>query len=443
MSEARGGRGSTAAERVSGLLAGITRVATPLIRFIRPDLGRQLDERALAAEALRAWGRARPSGTVVWLHGASAGELLGAAPAVDRLRAKRDLLLVVTHFSPSGRAALDFLRPDYAGFPPLETSGDLARALEAVRPSVLVFAKLDVWPGLVAAARRAGVPLVLVNGVVRPGSGRLRGAFRRSLAGTYRSLDLVGAASDEDAERLRLLGVRDGALEVTGDAAFDMALDRADRARADGWTAEREARLPPRPAGGARLVAGSTWPADEEALLGALDGLGPAPDGRVRWQVVIAPHRPDEAHVRRLTGRCRGRGHPVARWSRLDASLPPHGIVVVDEVGWLAELYTAADVAYVGGGLAGGGLHNVLEPAAAGVPVIFGARHDRREARELVEAGGATEAGPGEIAGVLAELLAADRREAAGTRARAYVESRRGAGERSAALIQRALARNS
>ncbi len=426
-------------ERVSSLLASLTRVATPLIRFVRPDLGRQLAERAAAADALSAWGRGRPAGTVVWLHGASAGELLGAAPAVDRLRQKRDLLLVVTHFSPSGRAALDFLSPDYAGFPPLESSGAPARALGAVGPSVLVFAKLDVWPGLVAAARRAGVPAVLVNGVVRPGSRRLRGAFRRSLAGTYRSLDLVGAASDEDAERLRRLGVREAALEVTGDAAFDMALDRADRARAEGWTREREARLPPRPPGGVRLVAGSTWPVDEDALLDALDGLGSAPDGRLRWQVLIAPHRPGEPHVRRLIGRSRARGHPVVRWSELGAGFPPHGIVIIDEVGWLAELYTTGDLAYVGGGLAGTGLHNVLEPAAAGIPVIFGPRHDRREARELVEAGGATEAAPGEMARALSDLQPADRREAAGARARDYVESLRGAAERSAVLIQRAL----
>ncbi len=188
-------------------------------------------------------------------------------------------------------------------------------------------------------------------------------------------------------------------------------------------------------------MAGSTWPADEDALLDALDGLGSAADGRWRWQVVIAPHRPREPHVRRLIGRSRARGHPVARWSELDAELPPHGIVIIDEVGWLAELYTAADVAYVGGGLAGTGLHNVLEPAAAGIPVIFGPHHDRREARELVDAGGAMEAEPAAMAELLSDLLPADRREAAGARARAYVESRRGAAERSADLIRRALER--
>lgn len=399
-----------------------------------------LRDRAAADRRLAAWGRGRPEGTLIWLHGASAGELLGAAPAVRELRDRRGFALVVTHFSPSGRAVLPYLEPDFATFPPLDTRARCARAVEALRLDLLVYAKLDVWPGLTAAATRAGVPAVLINGVVRPGSRRLTAVSRALLRGTYGRLVAVGAASDEDARRLARLGVRPDAMRVTGDASFDLALSRADAARAPGGGAEAlERALPARPEGGVRLIAGSTWPADETALLGALEALPARADGRPGWQVVIAPHQPSEAHVRRLVGECRRRRLPVARWSRPAdlAALPPHGVVVFGEVGRLAELYTAGDAAYVGGGLAGAGLHNVLEPAAAGLPILIGGEHDRREAFDLVRSGGATSGPPAGFGAWLSEMADPARRAAAGALARAYVDANAGAAVATADLLER------
>lgn len=434
----------TLGERASAAAAGLAQLAAPAIRWARPEIGQQIEVRAAAASALEAWGKAAgPGPPIVWLHGASAGELLGAAPAIEALRSRRDLRLVVTHFSPSGEGALPFLEPDFAGYPPLELRGHCERAVDAVRPSVLLFAKLDVWPGLTAASARGDVPTALLNAVVRLGSGRLRPLARTLLESTYASLARVGAASEEDAERLLELGVRADALRVTGDAAFDLAAARAERAREPGgWTERFEARLPPRPSGGGlRLVAGSTWPADEEALLDALEGLPATGPGRFRWQLVLAPHRPDDAHVRRLLASCRRRGEPAAPWSELTggAHLPSHGIVVFDGMGRLAELYTAADAAYVGGALGGTGLHNVLEPAAAGIPVLFGPHHDRREARELLRDGAALDAGAGTLADAIAGWEDDGARAAAGRRAAEYVRARCGAGEASADLVEELL----
>lgn len=434
----------TLGERASAAAAGLAQLAAPAIRWARPEVGEQIEVRAAAAGALEAWGReAGPGPPIVWLHGASAGELLGTVPAIEALRARRDLRLVVTHFSPSGEAALPFLEPDFAGYPPLELRGHCERAVDAVRPAVLLFAKLDVWPGLTAATTRAEVPIALLNAVVRLGSGRLRPLARTLLESTYASLDRVGAASEEDAERLLELGVRAEALRVTGDAAFDLAAARAERAREPGgWTERFEARLPPRPSGGGlRLVAGSTWPADEEALLDALQALPRTAEGRFRWQLVVAPHRPGDAHVRRMLASCRERGEPAARWSRLgdEAEPPAHGIVVFDEMGRLAELYTAADAAYVAGALGGTGLHNVLEPAAAGVPVLFGPHHDRREATELLREGAAIEATAEGLADAIARWGDREERRAAGRRGAAYVHERCGAGEASAELADELL----
>jgi 3-deoxy-D-manno-octulosonic-acid transferase len=408
-------------------------------------------ERSAAAGLLETWGRSRAAGPLVWLHGASAGELLGAAPAVQALRRQTDIQLLVTHFSPSGAAALAHLEPDQAAYPPLDTRRDCQRAMAAVRPDALVYAKLDVWPGLTRAAVRAGVPVGMINAVVRRKSRRMRPLARAALHPVYADLSLVGAASDEDARRLRRMGVRPEALRVTGDASFDLAVARAERARVPGGARERfEASLPPRPPGGMRLVAGSTWPEDEDALLAAQDAL----DVRRRGiQMVIAPHQPTDSHLTRLLDACRRRGARAVRWSEIAPGGAPrvnHGevepeaslrgeagaeVVAFDEIGPLAELYAAADLAYVGGGIGGTGLHNVLEPAAAAVPVLFGPRHDRREAGELVAVGGAIEVTRDSLIEAIEGLFDEESRNRIGDRGRRYVDSRGGAAQAGAELM--------
>ena len=305
-----------------------------------------------------------------------------------------------------------------------------------MRPALLVFAKLDVWPGLVAAASRAGVPAALINGTVRDGSRRSGALARRLFRASYAGLAAVGAATLEDARRLGALGARSEALAVTGDAAFDLALERADRARAAGTAASFRAALGATHGAVPRLVAGSTWPVDERALLDAVSAV--RRDGGPGWQLVIAPHEPTAAHVDALVASCTARGHRVIRWSEIGdaAAGPDASVIVFDEVGRLAELYAAGDVAYVGGGLGGTGLHNVLEPAAAGLPVVFGPRHDRADARALASAAGGLVSPAGALADTLAGLARPPRRRRHARAARAFVEAGAGAADRTADLLR-------
>lgn len=439
----------TALEPLYGAAMTAARPLLPVAGALSPRLARAAAGLRLAPAAMRAWaaeGR-RAETPLLWLHGASAGELVGAAPIVAALRRRfqgqggaSGLQLVVTHTSPSAEEVARGLLPDLAAYLPLDAPREMAAALTALRPAAVVFAKLDVWPWLTRAAARRGIPLGLVNATVRPGSARVRAPARRLLTTAYARLRRVGAVSEEDAERLLGLGVRPGALRVTGDAAFDQALQRAAGARMG--AAVR--RLPATP-GVPRLIAGSTWPSDEEALLAAAAVLAAR---RRPVEIVLVPHEPTRATVRRLAERCRRRLDAQPRlWSRL----PPPGAagtaeggpgagppppLIVDATGVLAELYTAADLAWVGGGLGGTGLHSVLEPAAAGVPVLFGPRHDRREAAELLGRGGALQLEPGEMADAVARLLEAPReRSRIGAAALAYVRERAGAGEAGAAII--------
>lgn len=440
----------TLRERATGALMTAARPLLPLLALASRELGRAAAERRGVVGRLEDWSRARraPDRALLWLHGASAGELAGAAPVVSTLRRERRLQLLVTYFSPSAEPVLGRLSPDVADVLPLDTPRDTRAAVRAVDPDALVFAKGDLWPNLTRAAAGAGVPLGLVNGTVRPGSSRLRPPVRWLLAPAYGRLGRAGAASEADARRLRRLGVPGDALSVTGDAAVDEARDRVRESSAspDGPARRlRSAVVPGLPV----VLAGSTWEEDEAALLGAaaeLDGRG------LRHQLVLVPHEPDADALSRIRRLCRRRLDTVPRlWSELPgkagtaaggaaaARTTGDGVprpVVVDRVGILAGLYPAADVAWVGGGLGGTGLHSVVEPAAAGVPVLHGRRSGRREARELESAGAAAAVGRTEVADALGRVLAdPGLRRTMGSAARGWVDSRAGGAAAGARIV--------
>jgi 3-deoxy-D-manno-octulosonic-acid transferase len=189
------------------------------------------------------------------------------------------------------------------------------------------------------------------------------------------------------------------------------------------------------------VVAGSTWPADDAVLLAAIAAVrGRVPEARA----VLAPHEPTERHVRDLVGLLERDGWRVATLTAVEARADVRGTdaVVVDRVGVLAQLYTIGDAAYVGGGFHDAGLHSVLEPAAAALPVAFGPRHDNaRAAGELLAAGGASEVeAPDALAEALTRWLSdAEERRHAGERNFGYIQRHLGAAERSAALLDHLL----
>jgi 3-deoxy-D-manno-octulosonic-acid transferase len=236
----------------------------------------------------------------------------------------------------------------------------------------------------------------------------------------------------DDATGLVALGVHPGRVIVTGDPGVDSA---AQRARAADRTAPWMAPLlvDPRPT----VVAGSTWPADEGRLVLAL--------GRVRSQVpdlrvVLAPHEPNPEHVNTLVARFEGIGWKARTLAAVEQGGTADGVdaVVVDRVGVLAHLYAVGQVAYVGGGFHEAGLHSVLEPAAAGLPVVFGPRHaNARAAADLLACGGAREAvDPQALAHAFTEwLTVGEARDYAAHQALGYIDGHLGAAERTAVLL--------
>jgi 3-deoxy-D-manno-octulosonic-acid transferase len=327
---------------------------------------------------------------------------------------------------------------DVAGYLPWDLPDEMGPVLDAVSPDVVVFTKTEAWPVLVEESARRGVPVAMVGGTVPAGAGRGRWPARALLREVWRSMTLVGAISEEDADGFRRLGVRDEAIRVTGDPGIDSAAQRATAADPEApWL--RPLREDPRPT----VVAGSTWPADDAVLLPALSAVRRrVPDLRV----VLAPHEPAPDQVERLTRVLAGDGWRTARLADVEERGDARGVdvVVVDRVGVLAQLYTVGGAAYVGGGFHDAGLHSVLEPAAARLPVTFGPRHaNARAAGRLLAEGGAREVEDSEkLAEVLALWLSDEsERRYAGARAFGYIQRHLGAAERSAALLDDILPR--
>ena len=425
------------------ILAGAYEVAARTARLLaslapadgRSKLARSLAGRRRVLERFARWGRdgRDPALPLLWMHAPSVGEGLQARPVLQRLRAgSPQLQLAYTYFSSSAESFARGLDVDFRDYLPFDTTADVRDALTALRPTALVFSKVDVWPRLAHEASARGVRLGLVSATLPARSSRRSRIAGALLRDAYARLEVIGAIDAEDAERLVALGAAASVIQITGDTRYDQVWLRAqsvDLARPL-LSHLADARRP-------TLVAGSTWPADEARLLPAWAALARR---RRTMRLIIAPHEPTAAHLA-----------PIERWAaevplrvaRLDAAdAPTADVVLVDRVGVLGDLYALADAAYVGGGFHGAGLHSVLEPAAFGAAVLFGPQHDNsRDAALLRAAGGAVVARDArELERRLEEWLADPAAgAAAGTAARAVVAAGLGAAERSVALVRRLL----
>jgi 3-deoxy-D-manno-octulosonic-acid transferase len=381
-----------------------------------------------------AWGLENRdvSRPLLWMHAPSVGEGLQARPVLEIVRQRRpDAQLAYTYYSPSALSFARSLDVEFRDYLPFDTPGDARVALDALRPTALVFSKLDVWPIITATARERGVRLGLISATLARGSSRRSRTASALLREAYAALEVVGAIDDADADRLVELGVRPEVISVTGDTRYDQVWLRAQQIdRASPMLERLRARR-------VTIVAGSTWPADEAVLLPAFHALR---SSGVDARLIVAPHEPTSDHVARVVDWSKKNELPVARLD--DATQGDADVVVIDRVGVLGELYALADIAFVGGGFHAAGLHSVLEPAAFGTPVLFGPRNDSsRDAALLVQRGGGmVVANQSDLARRLKIWSTdANARHEAGDFARALVRSGVGAADRSFELVNRLL----
>jgi len=414
---------------------GAARLAAPLLALGGSKVARGAAGRRRAPELFARWGEAErdPSRPAVWFHAASVGEALQAGAVISVLAARMpDLQVAFTYFSPSAEGVGRRVGAHVAGYLPWDLPGPVGRALDGIKPDILVFTKSEVWPVLVEGAVHRGVKVAIVGATISPDGRRMRWPASVVLGSTWPSLSLACASTEHDASRLIGLGVPESSVHTTGDPGVDSAATRA------GETNRSSSTLVPFHQDPApTIVAGSTWPDDEKHLLPALADVRT----RVRGlRVIIAAHEPSQRRVRDMLEKLASMGWRSRTLEEIESSGSAKGTnaVVVERLGVLAQLYSVAHVAYVGGGFGDRGVHSVLEPAAARVPVVVGPRYLRTPAvKALIRAGGAVAVGDRKrLADTLTGWLT-DRgaQSAAAALAFGYIEAHRGAAERTAALL--------
>ena len=362
-----------------------------------------------------------------------------ALPVIQRVREELPgTQLVYTYFSPSAERFASTVRADFSAYLPFDTARAADRVLRALRPTALVFSKVDVWPILAERAHRAGVKLGLISAAMPASSGRRSGTSSRFTRHAYAVLDAVGAASPDDATRLIEAGVRPPYIRVTGDTRYDQAWARAHvkKSHQELVSALRDDTRP-------TLVAGSTWPSDEAELFPAWDRLlATIPTARL----ILAPHEVHEGHLAFAEAWGKRTGRTIARlWDRSGTVNPEAAtadIVLVNGVGVLADLYALAMVAYVGGGFHDAGLHSVVEPAVFGAPILIGPNNVAwRDAQLMLTAGGASQVRSADtLAAELIRLFQSPaERQAMGAALAAVVAGELGAAERAFELVRELL----
>ena len=411
----------------------LTRVAAPavfaatLVRAAKdPAYRTHLGERFGLGRRL-----AKPS---IWLHAVSVGEVSAAAPLVRALHASHpDVPLVLTTATPTGRAqaATLFGADVEVRFLPYDTAGAVRRFLARIRPRAAIIMETELWPNLLHECGRRGVPVLFASARL---AARSVPRYRRF--GTLFSAGLrnawVAAQSSADADRFIALGADPARTRVVGNLKFDMRLGEA--------VAENGRELRRRYLGARPIwTAGSTHEGEEEMVLGAHAALERAVRGAL---LVLVPRHPQRFEgVAALLER---RGLVFDRRGRRQTVRPEAQVLLLDTMGELTAFYAAADTAFVGGSLVPVGGHNLLEPAALGVPVITGpyTQNGPEIARLLIEAGGALEVADGPALAVAAGRLLADPalRQRMGESARNFVEAHRGSLARLLALIEPLLA---
>lgn len=398
-------------------------VAVHVLALIKRKVRRAIRGRKNLFELLSTVTPLLGNGPRLWVHSSSMGEFEQAKPIIAALRQRMPgLKIIVTFFSPSGyEHSRTYPHADVISYIPFDSARNARHFLDLVGPTVAVMVRYDIWPNHIWELHRRGIPIVIANATMRRSTPRRLPLLKSFHRNVYNSIDRILTVSQKDVEVFQALGIRRPLLEVIGDTRFDQVATRSADARKrsiipSGILQEKKV-----------VVAGSTWPEDEAVLLPAFWTLKQQMQNLL---LIVVPHEPTVEHIEELEHLLAGNIRTI-RFSSLN-EYAGEDVVIVDSIGILLVLYASAHIAYIGGSFRQG-IHNVLEAAVYGIPVVFGPKHgNSHEPLQLVERGGAFVVDDSaQLHRTLNNLLEDDvARATAGKRASAFVHANLGATDR-------------
>ena len=309
------------------------------------------------------------SDKTIWFHAASLGEYEQGLPVMEKIKAKfPNHKIVVTFFSPSGyEVRKNNTIADATVYLPLDTKSNAKKFLKLVHPEMVFFIKYEFWPNYLNELKKTNVTTYLISGIFRENQ-----AFFKWYGGFYRkalkTFDYFFVQNESSKKLLQSLGFQN--VKISGDTRFDRVVAILERDNSLDFIANFKDNK-------TTIVIGSSWPKDEELLINYIN------QSSENIKFIIAPHNIKEEQISNLKSQITKKTVLFSEKNNLDLS--NFNVFIIDTIGILTKIYSYADIAYVGGGFGNPGVHNLLEPATFGIPIIVGPNYSHfAEATALV-----------------------------------------------------------
>lgn len=352
---------------------------------------------------------------ILWIHCSSLGEFEQGRPVIEGFREQHpDYKILLTFFSPSGyEVRKSYDKVDWVFYLPLDFLTNAKQFVKAVNPSIAIFVKYEFWYHYLNHLRKNGTKTYLVSAIFRPSQSffRKHGGFSRKMLGCFTHLFVQ---NEQSVELLKAININN--VTLAGDTRFDRVQQLVSHA-VDIPAIEKFKTDKP------LLIAGSTWPDDEEMVAKYVNRCS-------NMQMVIAPHEVNEAHIDLVVKQFPNK--KLIRYTQIkgNENLAGYDILIIDTIGLLMSAYQYGDWAYIGGGFIKSGIHNTLEAATFGLPVVFGPNYHK-----FMEASGLIIAQAGFAISIQAQLdtifdllrTNEEFRKQTGAKSKAYVQQNLGA----------------
>ncbi|WP_417352998.1 3-deoxy-D-manno-octulosonic acid transferase [Flavobacterium alkalisoli] len=314
----------------------------------------------------------QPQDKTIWFHSASLGEYEQGLPVMEKIRKQYpDHKIILTFFSPSGyEIRKNTKAADVVVYLPLDTTGNAKRFVKVVHPEMAFFIKYEYWPNYLKELKKAGTPTYLISGLMRK-----KQVFFKWYGGFYRkalkAFTQFFVQDNSSKELLQSIGLHN--VSISGDTRFDRVSEILERDNTLPFIEEFKNNK-------ITMVAGSSWPKDESMFIDFINSSN-------NIKFIIAPHNIKAEQIEQLKNSITKK--TVLFSEKEGKNLAEYEVFIADTIGILSKIYSYADFAYVGGGFGTSGLHNILEPAAFGIPIVIGPNHQKfPEAIAMIHMGG-------------------------------------------------------
>ena len=342
-----------------------------LLALFNPKMKLFVDGRKGVFEKIRE--KINPTDKTIWFHAASLGEYEQGLPVIEQIKIKYpEHKIVVTFFSPSGyEVRKNNTVANLTIYLPLDTKHNAQLFVELVHPEMVFFIKYEFWPNYLNELKKRIIKTYLISGIFRDNQ-----AFFKGYGGFYRNalntFDYFFVQNENSKKLLQSIGFTN--VKISGDTRFDRVVSILERDNSLDFIEQFKDQK-------TTIVIGSSWPKDESLLVDYINSAS------ADLKFIIAPHNIHKSEIVNLQSLITKK--TILFSEKENQNLNEFQVFIIDTIGILTKIYSYADIAYVGGGFGNPGVHNILEPATFGVPIVIGPNYSHfAEATALVHQGG-------------------------------------------------------